>query len=208
MDRRITPFIAVLAVPVALAGCRPPAADSYVERVDLDRGQATQHVLVASPDVTGAIWAVSRTPDRIVYGQPGKAPLLALECAGQGGARALEITRFAQADSNAKAMMALVGNGHVERLPIDAKDNGRGWLWHGRYPADNPALDAFTGARKLELTIPGAGTLAINPSTQPAEMIERCRRLAAPDATATPEAEATDRARTIPAPKSEPTPPV
>lgn len=208
MDRRFATFIAVIAVPAMLAGCRPPAADRYVERVDLDKGQGPAHVLTSSPDVTGAIWAESHTPHRIVYGLPGKAPLMALACAGEGSARTLEITRFAAADRNAKAMMALVGNGHVERMPIDAKDNGRGWLWQGRYPADLPALDAFTGTRKLELTIPGAGTLAIHPSTQPGELIEMCRRLAEPDSTATPAPELeTEQPEQAIAPKTEPTPP-
>lgn len=208
MDRRLTAFFAIIALPAVLGGCRPPAADRYVERVDLDTGEGPAHVLTSSPDVTGAIWAVSPTPNRIVYGIPGKAPLLALACTGEGSARTVEITRFAAADRNAKAIMALVGNGHVERLPIDAKDNGRGWLWQGRYPAVLPALDAFTGARKLELTIPGAGTLAINPSTQPAEMIETCRRLAEPDpaVTLSPESGAETPGPVV-APKAEPTPP-
>lgn len=208
MDRRLATFIAIIALPAVLGGCRPPAADRYVERVDLDTGEGPTHVLTASPDVTGAIWAVSHTPNRIVYGIPGKAPLLALACVGEDSARTLEITRFAAADRNAKAIMALVGNGHVERLPIDAQDNGRGWLWQGRYPADLPALDAFTGARKLELTIPGASTLAINPSTQPAELIETCRRLAEPDAIASsaPLPETKPSGPEI-APKAEPTPP-
>ncbi|QSB45591.1 hypothetical protein IDJ81_05640 [Tsuneonella flava] len=208
MDRRLIALFAIIALPAVLGGCRPPATDRYVERLDLDSGQGPTHVLTSSPDVAGAIWAVSRTPNRIVYGIPGNAPLLALACTGKDSARTLEITRFAAADRNAKAIMALIGNGHVERLPIDAKDNGRGWLWQGSYPADLPALDAFTGARKLELTIPGAGTLAINPSPQPAELIETCRRLAQPDPAVipVPELETEKPTQTI-VPKAEPTPP-
>lgn len=172
----------------AIAACRPPASDRYVERIELDGPDRGPTVMMASPEVDGAIWAGSGGPERIVFGQPGKAPLLALECAGDGARRVLSVTRYARTDPRAKGMMALVGNGHVERLKIDAKDTGRGWLWHGNYAPADTRLDALTGVRKLELTIPGAGTLVLEGSPRPGELIERCRRLAAPEATAQPSA--------------------
>ncbi|ANY19743.1 hypothetical protein A6F68_01226 [Tsuneonella dongtanensis] len=171
----------------ALAACRPPASDRYVERIALDDEASAPQVLMVSPGTEGAIWAGSGGPERIVFGHPGKAPLLALECA-DGGAM-LKVTRFAPTEARAKGMMALIGNGHVERLKIDALAAGekRGFFWQGRYDPADPRLDALTGVRGLELTIPGAGTLKLPGSPRPAELIERCRRLGAPEATIQPE---------------------
>lgn len=171
---------------VALAACRPPASDRYVQRIELGADTDRPHVEATSPDVEGAIWASSGGPERIVFGKPGEPPYLALACIGSGGARAVEVTRFAQTDPHAKGMMALIGNGHVERLKIDAKWNGRGWLWQGRYLPADTRLDALTGVRKLELTIPGAGTLKLEGDPRPGELIELCRRLSAPEVSARP----------------------
>lgn len=171
-----------------LAACRPPASEGYVQRIELGRENDGPRVEATSPEVEGAIWASSGGPERIVFGQPGKPPYLALACAGSGGKRLVEVTRFARTDPGAKGMMALIGNGHVERLKIDARDNGRGWLWQGRYAPGDTRLDALTGTRKLELTIPGAGTLKLEGSNEPAQLIELCRRLSAPEVRKQPSA--------------------
>lgn len=170
----------------AVAACRPPAAERYVERFELDATNRGPTVLMQAPQTDGAIWVSSGGPERIVFGQPGKAPLLALECKGTGAGRVLGVTRFERTDRGAEGMMALVGNGHVARLKIDARSTPRGWLWHGNYAPADPRLDALTGVRKLELTIPGAGTLVLEGSPKPGELIERCRRLASPEASAQP----------------------
>jgi hypothetical protein len=181
------PHIAVLLL--TLAACRPPASDGYVQRIELGgRDGDRPHVEPTSPQVDGAIWATSGGPDRIVFGRPGQRPFLSLACIGTGATRALEVTRFAETDPGAKGMMALVGNGHVERLKIDAEWNGRGWLWRGRYLPADTRLEAFTGTRKLELTIPGAGTLLLEGSNAPGQLIELCRRLSAPEVMAQPSA--------------------
>lgn len=171
---------------VALAACRPPASDRYVQRIELARERDGPQVLMDTPQVEGAIWAGSGGSGRIVFGKPGDPPLLALACIGSGGERAVEVTRFAKTDPRAKGMMALIGNGHIERLKIDAKWNGRGWLWQGRYRPADTRLDALTGVRKLELTIPGAGTLKLEGSPRPGELIEFCRRLAAAEVSGRP----------------------
>lgn len=167
-----------------LAACRPPASDGYIERIALDDAARGPQVLMTSPDTTGAIWAQSGGPRRIVFGLPGQPPLLAIECA-QGGAM-LSVTRFAPTEARAKGMMALIGNGRVERLKVDATPapGGRGWLWQGRFDPADPRLDALAGPRPFELTIPGAGTLKVPASPRPRELIEGCRALA--PATAVP----------------------
>ena len=169
---------------LAVSACRPPASDGYVQRIELATDSDRPHVDAVSPDVEGAIWAGSGGAERIVFGKPGARPYLAIACTESGGKRLIELTRYAQTDPNAKGMMALIGNGHVERLKIDARWNGRGWLWQGRYAPMDTRLDVLTGVRKLELTIPGAGTLKLAGSSRPGELIELCRRLAAPTVSA------------------------
>ena len=71
--------------------------------------------------------------------------------------------------------MAIIGNGHKERFPVEATDNGRAFLWEGTIPLGSDKLDVLTGRRRVELTIPGAGTLALNASDAPRDLIETCR---------------------------------
>ena len=62
----------------------------------------------------------------------------------------------------------------VERLWIDAAQEGEAWLWRGTIAADDPRLDVLTGPRSVEATVPGAGSLRLNGSQRPAEFISRC----------------------------------
>ena len=71
-----------LAGLALLAACKPPAADGYVERVDLAQAGPFASEPLPSPDTTGALWAASDTPGRILFGLPGKPPLVALACSG------------------------------------------------------------------------------------------------------------------------------
>lgn len=128
---------------------------------------------LASPDTQDAVWAMSE--DSLLYGTPGAKPLLSLTCEGEAGAPELVITRFAPADPQAKALMPLIGNGHVERLKIEATWNGRAWLWQGSYAASDPRLEVLTGPRAVELTIPGAGSVVLRPSQRPGRFIDTCR---------------------------------
>ena len=172
-------------LPLALlAACNPPAADDYVARVGVT-GRDAPSAPIASPDTKGAVWAASpANPQRLVYGKPGERVLFAFECVDGGTGPALTYTRFAAADAHAKAILALVGNGHVARLKIDATRAGAGWLWQGSEPAVSANFESLTGGRQVEATVPGAGSLILNPSPLPGELILRCRSLAPPAAPA------------------------
>lgn len=165
-----------------LAACNPPAADDYVARVGVAERMAPAPP-VDTPDTKGAVWAQSPSrAQRLLYGIPGRPPLFALECRADAGAPTLEYTRFAPADSHAKAILALIGNGHVSRLKIDALHvpgtGGGAWLWQGRELAADPAFEGLTGGRQVEATVPGAGSLILNPSQLPGDLVQRCRGLA------------------------------
>ena len=158
-----------LASLTFLAACKPPASDEYLGRSEVSDERTRPAEPVQSPDTQGAAWALGQS-GRLLYGKPGEAPLMALGC--EDGT--LVYTRFERADAHAKAVLALIGNGHVERLWIDAEQDGEAWLWRGRLPADDPRLEVLTGRNRVEATVPGAGSLILNASQRPGEFIMRC----------------------------------
>lgn len=169
----------LLSTALTLAACKPPASDDYLARVDLAEAKGAVGEPLPSPDTTGAVWANGETSDRILFGFPGETPFLALECERNGGLPQIRITRFAAANAQAKALFALIGNGHIARFPVDAEWNGRAWLWEGTVPADEPDLDVLTGKRTVAATLPGAGRLELNHSPLTGALVEACR--ATPD---------------------------
>lgn len=171
---------AALPALLLLAACNPPAAEDYVARVGV-AGRDAPSPPMASPDTKGAIWAPAPgKPMRLLYGKPGQPPLFALECGMRSGQAVLTYTRFAPADPHAKAILALIGNGHVARLNIDAQRSAGRWLWQGSEAAASPKFEGLTGARQVEATVPGAGSLILNPSPVPGELVLRCRALNPP----------------------------
>ena len=162
-----------LALTLALTACKPPATDDYADRTGTADAGVFASPPIDSPDTANAVWAEGGRAERIVYGEPGEAPFLALSCETDSPRHEIQITRFAEADPDAKALMAMIGNGHTARLPIDAVWNGRVWLWQGTYWPGS--VDVLTGPRRVEVTIPGAGSLILNPSPRPAQLIEACR---------------------------------
>jgi hypothetical protein len=168
--------LAGLAGVAGLAGCRPPPTDSAAARVSLIAPAGGPSEPIASPDVTGAVWAATSNPLRLVYGIPGQPVLLALECLDPKGPEArLTITRHAPADPGASAILALIGNGSIARIPVDAASLKGQRVWTGEAPALTPDWDALKPEREATVTVPGAGLLKLNPSPLPMALVEACR---------------------------------
>ena len=102
-----------------------------------------------------------------------KTPFAAIERCVRG-AYSLE-DDAAIADHVKAAILALIGNSHVTRLFVNAVETGDAWTWRGAVAADEPGLDALTGGRSVEATVPGAGSVILNASPLPGELIDRCR---------------------------------
>tara|TARA_B100000678_G_scaffold183314_1_gene153174 strand:- start:680 stop:1255 length:576 start_codon:yes stop_codon:yes gene_type:complete len=168
-------IVAMLVLSLGLHGCKPPAADRYEGRAEAPDIARHASEPQPSPDAADAVWAPSQTPLRLLYGIPGQQPFAAVACEAEGEEPLIRVTRFARADEGAQALMAIIGNGHKERFPVAATDNGRAFLWEGTIPLESEKLDVLTGRRGVELTIPGAGTLALNQSEAPRDLIETCR---------------------------------
>ncbi len=168
--RRALTLAAVLVA--ALAGCKPPPTDSAVSRVSLVAPASGPSEPLPSPDVTGAVWAATPNPLRLVYGVPGKPVLLAIECLEPAAPTArLKITRQSPADPGASALLALIGNGYIGRFPVDAANVKGQSLWQGEAPAIVKEWDAL----KPE-----------NPSPLPMALVTMCRGNLSPEPPAAP----------------------
>jgi len=156
-----------------LAAC---GKQPQVERVELGTAQAATPA--ALPNSLGARWHVSADGKGIELARPGDAPFLTLHCVIANGVEPqMAVIRHAQSEPGAKALFAVLGNGIVSRMKLDAKlARKEGWRWEGLYPATAPELDVFTGQREIEATLPGAGMLKIGASPLPREFIGWCRR--------------------------------
>lgn len=177
-SRHAASLLALLAA--GLAACKPPPTDSDMARattiVSLDAPSAPHD----SPDTKGAVWSIStKQQNRIVYGIPGQPALLTLECLpGAGSAPAfIRIARYAPADRDAGALLALIGNGAIGRLAVDATRQGQRQIWQGEAPADDIGWEPLDGPREITATVPGAGLVRLNPSPLPMAFLEQCRSL-------------------------------
>lgn len=160
---------------LALAACKPPPTDADMLRDMPETAPTFASDPLPSPDTNGAVWAVSqRTDGRLIYGVPSAPALMALECGGPS-TPTLRITRSSPADEGAGAMLALVGNGHIGRLAVDAAMVDGRYVWVGEEPASSLAWEPLAGVRELIATVPGAGTVELHPSHLPGALIEACR---------------------------------
>jgi hypothetical protein len=166
---------------LALSGCEPPPSDAavaFAANLPLKRGPSEP---LPSPDTEGAVWAANAKTGRLVYGIAGKPVLVSLECLAPGTPEArLRITRHAPADQGAGALLAVIGNRYIGRIPVDARQIGGQRLWQGEAPADIQGWNALVGLREVTVTVPGAGLVKLNPSPLPGQLVESCRKPSPP----------------------------
>lgn len=175
MTARRLATVAVLAA-LALTACKPPPTDEGSARAANLPAPTGPSEPLPSPLVEGAIWAMSGTPGRLVYGIPGEPVLVALECLDAATPEArLRITRHAPADRGAGALLAVIGNGHIGRFEVDATQIGAARMWQGEAAALAQGWNAIGGLREATVTVPGAGLVRLNPSPLPGQLIEACR---------------------------------
>ena len=161
---------------LSLAACGGPTSDAPAVRERSEPEVTYASPPLPSPDTEGAFWTVGAEPGRLIYGIPGEPVLIALECLQpDGDLPALRITRLSPADEGAGALLALVGNGHIGRLEVDAIDISGRSVWQGSLPAIDDVWEPLIGPRGVSATVPGAGLVELNPSALPGEFVENCR---------------------------------
>lgn len=166
----------VCSLALGLAACgRAEEAPVQAERISLDEARNRPAEPAVSPDTEDAAWTVAENGQAIHFGDAGAPPLLTLACDLREEPVRLRIVRHAAARPGLKALFPVIGNGTISRFKVDATLNEGEWRWEGALPADDPALDVFTGRRELEATLPGAGSLLIEGSRIPGEFVTWCR---------------------------------
>ncbi|TRD12151.1 hypothetical protein FGU71_09965 [Erythrobacter insulae] len=172
-------FILTLLAPVALvSACKPPPTDAGLDREIPVAAPTFASDPLPSPDTEQAVWAPSTEARRIIYGVPGEPAMLALACVERDGqSEALRITRISPADEGATALLALIGNGAIGRIEVDATKQGNRFVWQGELSAADTKWEPLNGPRQATVTVPGAGMVTLNASRLPEDLLQECRSL-------------------------------
>lgn len=166
-------YAAIAALALLATACDQSGAQ---QRVELEPREPTASEPLPSPDTEGAVWEPHTLDSSLRFGKPEQDPLFTMQC--DDGT--LVLTRNSPADDGAKAMMAMIGNGRISRVYVDATTTGDQSAWEGRYPANDEALDVFLGGGRVEVTVPGAGTFDLAGSEAPSRLVIDCRRMSEP----------------------------
>ena len=166
----------IVATLLPLVACDRAEEPVDPQRISLDaaRGQAREPL--ASPDTDDARWTVARDGQAVAFGNAGERPFLSLACRVKDDPPTIRVIRHADARPGEKALVPVIGNGTISRFKADAALEDDEWRWQAVVPADDALLEVFTGAREIEATLPGAGSLIISGSRVPGEFIAWCRR--------------------------------
>ncbi|MBA3054773.1 MAG: hypothetical protein FP826_07530 [Sphingomonadales bacterium] len=151
-----------------------PADATYPARLSLM--QISLPVVAAPAQPAGGEWWLAN--GELSFGLLGRQKLFTLACdQAPAGGTALRITWVTRAEAGAKALVALIGNGRIARLPVDVVRAGERGEWGGIIPAADPRLDVLKGSNRIEATLPGGGTLILPASGEPGRLLAACRAI-------------------------------
>lgn len=181
--RSLAPLTLALLGAATLAGCSQSQGRQVVSGSDAGAGYPARMALdgaglpadSAPLQPEGTAWQVE-SPQRVSFGLPGQQPLLTIACDHDAaGLSIVRILRTTRAEEGAKALFALIGNGRIARLALDARQPGEVGQWEGVVPAADPRLDVLKGGNRIEATLPGGGTLQLPASREPGRLLAACR---------------------------------
>lgn len=173
----VMPRASLIAVTLlVLAAC--DRADTPVDgqRISLEAARGEAREPLPSPDTENARWTIAPDGQAVAFGNPGEPPFLSLACRVKDDPPTIRVIRHVEARPGEKALFPVIGNGTISRFKADAALDDGEWRWQASLPADDALLEVFTGAREIEATLPGAGTLKIGGSRIPGEFVTWCRR--------------------------------
>ena len=166
----------IVATLLSLVACDPAEEPVDPQRISLDAARGEAREPLASPDTDDARWTVAPDGQAVAFGNAGERPFLSLACRVKDDPPTIRVIRHAEARPGEKALFPVIGNGTISRFKADAALEDDEWRWQAVVPADDALLEVFTGAREIEATLPGAGSLIISGSRVPGEFIAWCRR--------------------------------
>ena len=166
----------IVATLLPLVACDRAEEPVDPQRISLDAARGEAREPLASPDTDDARWTVAPDGQAVAFGNAGERPFLSLACRVKDDPPTIRVIRHAEARPGEKALFPVIGNGTVSRFKADAALEDDEWRWQAVVPADDALLEVFTGAREIEATLPGAGSLIISGSRVPGEFIAWCRR--------------------------------
>lgn len=166
----------IVATLLSLVACDRAEEPVDPQRISLDAARGEAREPLASPDTDDARWAVAPDGQAVAFGNAGERPFLSLACRVKDDPPTIRVIRHAEARPGEKALFPVIGNGTISRFKADAALEDDEWRWQAVVPADDALLEVFTGAREIEATLPGAGSLIISGSRVPGEFIAWCRR--------------------------------
>ena len=166
----------IVATLLSLVACDRAEEPVDPQRISLDAARGEAREPLASPDTDDARWTVAPNGQAVAFGNAGERPFLSLACRVKDDPPTIRVIRHAEARPGEKALFPVIGNGTISRFKADAALEDDEWRWQAVVPADDALLEVFTGAREIEATLPGAGSLLISGSRVPGEFLAWCRR--------------------------------
>ena len=166
----------IVATLLPLVACDRAEEPVDPQRISLDAARGEAREPLASPDTDDARWTVAPNGQAVAFGNAGERPFLSLACRVKDDPPTIRVIRHAEARPGEKALFPVLGNGTISRFKAAAALEDDEWRWQAVVPADDALLEDFTGAREIEATLPGAGSLIISGSRVPGEFIAWCRR--------------------------------
>ena len=166
----------IVATLLPLVACDRAEEPVDPQRISLDAARGEAREPLPSPDTDDARWTVAPDGQAVAFGNAGERPFLSLACRVKDDPPPIRVIRHAEAGPGEKALFPVIGNGTISRFKADAALEDDEWRWQAVVPADDALLEVFTGAREIEATLPGAGSLIISGSRVPREFIAWCRR--------------------------------
>ena len=166
----------IVATLLSLVACDRAEEPVDPQRISLDAARGEAREPLPSPDTDDARWTIAPDGQAVAFGNAGERPFLSLACRVKDDPPTIRVIRHAEARPGEKALFPVIGNGTISRFKADAALEDDEWRWQAVVPADDALLEVFTGAREIEATLPGAGSLIISGSRVPGEFIAWCRR--------------------------------
>lgn len=169
---------AVLAALLVLSACSRGENDSdrapdNAIRMAIPTEPAPLEAAPLQPE--GAMWS-NLANGGVAFGLPGQPPLLEVACTHSAdGTAMIRYTRRTRAEAGAKALLAIEGNRHVARVPLDVVKFGDPGEWQGAMPARLETAEAIKGGAEMTATLPGGGALKLPPYPGAGALLDACR---------------------------------